>query len=55
MRDIPDVLAGGVAAGVTAGVSHEVSFGDLVLLLVLHGVLYHRVLAAEKKNRTLDT
>lgn len=47
MSDIPDMLTGGVAAGVVSGVGHEVGVGHLVLLLVLHHVLHHRVVTAD--------
>lgn len=48
--DISNVLAGGTGAGVVAGVRHEIRLGHLVLLLVLHHVFYHRVMATLNGN-----
>lgn len=47
MRDIPDVLAGGIIAGIVSGVRHKVSLGYLILLLVFHHVFYHCIVATE--------
>lgn len=50
MRDVPDVLAGGVGARVAACVRHEVRLRHLILLLVLHHMLHHCCVAAGRKS-----
>lgn len=43
--NIPDVLASRVPTWIMPCVRHEVSFSDLILLLVLHHMFYHRIVA----------
>lgn len=49
VRDVPYVLAGGVAARVVPGVRVEVCIRDLALLLVLKCVLHHGLVAAGRQ------
>lgn len=54
MCDIPDVLTSGVVAGIVPGVRHKVSICHLILLLVLHHVFCHCIMATESRREKVD-
>lgn len=51
MRDVPDMLASGVVAGIVPGVRNKVCICHLILLLVLHHVFYHCIMATESRRK----